>query len=436
MSYCDSMTLNKYVLTEEGQRYSVEGMPENRILSLLSSETTMKDAKMLSEKEGIDFGVALQWMKQNNWVEMEKGSLLVRKKPKTDKLQEALQSLSKGKDVDKTIISILLKRKLIEEVKADDSAKASQILQQSKELTNIDPSLIKTGLWKNAQLKPYNVTAVGKRVYPGKKHPYRAFLEDTKRKLVKMGFKEMTGPNIELEFWNFDALYQAQNHPSRDWTQTYQMHYPKMGNVVNDKMEKIIEQVAQTHENGGNSGSTGWGYKWNRAQAMQLMPRAHDTAISPRYLSGYADQLKVPGKYFSLVRCYRPDVIDATHGVEFNQLGGFIVDKGLTFRDLLGILKDTVIEISGAKNVRFYPDYYPFTEASVQVSAKHPEMGWVELAGSGIFREELTKPLGIDDTVIAWGFGIDRLAMFKLGIKDIRDLFTRDLSLLRNSKVI
>ncbi len=426
----------KHVITKEGQQYLEQGMPENKLVNILGPETPVKEAKALAEKNGINFGVALQWMKQNNWVEMEKGVLFVRKKPKQDKLKDALQALDKGKAVDATILTILLRRKLVEEIKDDHSSKAKQILEQGKELTNIDPSLIKTGLWKNATLKPYNVTATGKRIYPGKKHPYRAFLEDTKLKLVEMGFQEMTGPNIEMEFWNFDALYQAQNHPSRDWTETYRMFYPKIGNVVNEKMEKIIDNVAKTHENGGKSGSTGWKYKWERAQAMQLMPRAHDTAISPRYLSEISGEIEIPGKYFSLVRCYRPDVIDATHGVEFNQFGGIIVDKNLSFRDLLGLLKDAVMEISDAEDVKFYPDYYPFTEPSVQISAKHPELGWVELAGAGIFREEVTKPLGIDETVLAWGFGIDRLAMFKLGITDIRDLFSRDLALLRNSKVI
>jgi len=86
--------------------------------------------------------------------------------------------------------------------------------------------------------------------------------------------------------------------------------------------------------------------------------------------------------------------------------------------------------------VRFRPDYFPFTEPSVEVSAKHPEMGWIELAGSGIFREELTKPLGIEEPVIAWGFGIDRLAMMSLNIHDIRDLFSYNLNLLRSSKIV
>jgi phenylalanyl-tRNA synthetase alpha chain len=243
----------------------------------------------------------------------------------------------------------------------------------------------------------------------------------------------MTGPHIELEFWNFDALYQAQNHPSRDWTQTYSLKHPKHGSLP---ANKIVSQVRKTHENGWKTGSDGWGYRWDSKKASNLMPRAHDTAISPRYLSGHSGKIEIPGKYFSLVRCFRPDVIDATHGVEFNQLGGFVIDRDLVFGDLLGLLKETIIKVTGFDKVRFRPDYFPFTEPSVEVSAKHPEMGWMELAGAGIFREELTKPLGIDEPVIAWGFGIDRLAMMKLNIKDIRELFSQSLDWLRNSEIV
>ena len=122
--------------------------------------------------------------------------------------------------------------------------------------------------------------------------------------------------------------------------------------------------------------------------------------------------------------------------VEFNQMDGFIADKELSFRHLLGILKQFALEIAGASKVRFYPDYYPFTEPSVQLSAKHPELGWIEFAGAGMFRPEITENLGIKEPIIAWGMGIDRLAMFKLGIKDIRHLFSESLEYLRNSKII
>lgn len=271
---------------------------------------------------------------------------------------------------------------------------------------------------------------MGKAVYPGKHQPYNEFLSWVRSKMISLGFKEMGGPYIEMEFWNFDALFQAQNHPSRDWTQTYMISHPKKGFLPDSK---LVSRVKAAHENGGKTGSTGWGYKWDPEKASQLMPRAHTTGCSARQLAAGVD---IPGKYFTIGRCYRPDVIDATHGVEFNQMEGIVIDPSLTFKEMLGLLKTFAVEIAGADKVRFYTDYYPFTEPSVQMSAKHHEMGWIEFAGAGIFRPELTIPLGIKDPVLAWGIGVDRLAMFKLGINDIRELFSRNIDWLRERKVI
>jgi phenylalanyl-tRNA synthetase alpha chain len=237
-----------------------------------------------------------------------------------------------------------------------------------------------------------------------------------------MGFIEMRGPTIETEFWNFDALYQPQNHPARDWWSTYRMKQPKFGLLP----KKFVGVVKKAHEK-GVAGSTGWGYKWDPRIAMQLMPRAHCTCLSARTL---ASKPKIPGKYFAIARCFRPDVIDASHGVEFNQVEGIVLGE-VNFKNLLGLLKQFAEEIAGTEKVRFIPDYFPFTEPSAQLSAKHPELGWIEFGGSGIFREELTYPLGIKVPVLAWGLGIDRLAMFRLGINDIRNLFSKDLKWLR-----
>ena len=163
------------------------------------------------------------------------------------------------------------------------------------------------------------------------------------------------------------------------------------------------------------------------------MPAAHGTAHSARQL---IKGVETPGKYFAIARCFRPDVIDATHLIEFNQLEGFVVDENLNFRHLLGLLKEFAVKFAGAEDVKFFPDYYPFTEPSVQLSAKHPELGWIELGGAGMFRPEMLENLGIKGQAIAWGIGIDRLAMFKLGIKDIRQLFSQDLDWLRRKELV
>jgi len=146
--------------------------------------------------------------------------------------------------------------------------------------------------------------------------------------------------------------------------------------------------------------------------------------------------LEVPGKYFSIVRCYRPELVDRTHLTEFNQVEGIVVGEELNLRDLLGILERFAIEIAEADDVRFRPDYFPFTEPSVELSAYKEGYGWLEFGGSGIFRPEVTKPLGIEVPVLAWGLGVDRLFMMKSGIEDIRYLFTHDLKWIRSQRLI
>jgi phenylalanyl-tRNA synthetase alpha chain len=223
-------------------------------------------------------------------------------------------------------------------------------------------------------------------------------------------------------------LFQPQTHSARTYTDSYYLKNPSKGKLPD---RKIVEAVKAAHEYGGVSDSRGWRYDWSESIAQRMVPAMHGTAHSAKQL---VKGVKIPNKYFAIARCFRPDVLDATHLIEFNQMEGFIVGNDLNFKHLLGMLKDFAIEVAGAEKVKFFPDYYPFTEPSVQLSAKHPEMGWVEFAGAGMFRPEMLKNLGIEGEAIAWGMGIDRLAMFKLGIKDIRYLFSDDLNYLRNAK--
>jgi len=355
------------------------------------------------------------------------GKIELIKEPESYPIENALRSISEGREVDQQMLSILINRRLVKKEREDMTKQAEKLV--GKDVTHLTTELIKTGMWKNVRLKPYNVEAVGKKIYPGKKQPYQQFVEKIKKKLVELGFKEMVGPLIETEFWNFDALYQPQNHPARSWAATYQLEEPKYGTFLD---KKIANNVGRAHEN-GVSGSRGWGYIWDPKKALRLMPRAHGTCLSARTLASKPD---IPGKYFAIARCYRPDVLDATHLIEFNQAEGIVIDESLTLKSLLGILEMFAKEIAGAEKVKFLPDYYPFTEPSVQLSAKHPEMGWIEFGGSGIFREELTRPLGVNVPVIAWGIGIDRLAMFKLGVDDVRYLFSHDLKWLRETKMV
>ncbi len=412
-----------YRLTDEGKRYLKKGLPEERLAAAARKPILIVDARRKVD----DFNIGLSWAKKNGWIRVDGGRIVVVKKPSASAEKDALARVGEGKPVGEGVLRMLVSRNLVVRQGEDSMARAGRLV--GKEVSSLTPDLIKTGLWRKVRLKPYNVSARGEKAYPGKRQPYNRFLGQVRRKLVELGFREMAGPTIETEFWNFDALFQAQNHPSRDWTQTYTLRKPKSGDLPE---KRIVDNVRAAHENGWKTGSTGWGYRWDPAKAAQLMPRAHGTALSARQLAKGVD---VPGKYFAIRRCFRPDVIDATHGVEFNQCEGIIVGESLSFREMLGMLKLFAIEVAGAEDVRFYPDYYPFTEPSVQLSAKHPELGWIEFAGAGIFRPELTEPLGVKQPVLAWGLGIDRLAMCKLGITDIRNLFSQDISWLREQRV-
>ena len=127
--------------------------------------------------------------------------------------------------------------------------------------------------------------------------------------------------------------------------------------------------------------------------------------------------------------------MDTTHAPDFYQIEGIVLGEDINFRTLLGLLNLFAREIAQAQESKFLPAYFPFTEPSVELHVRHPRLGWMELGGAGLFRPEVTQPLGVDIPVIAWGLGLDRMAMVALEIHDIRDLFSADLEIIRSKRV-
>ena len=113
-----------------------------------------------------------------------------------------------------------------------------------------------------------------------------------------------------------------------------------------------------------------------------------------------------------------------------------VLGEDINFRHLLGLLKQFALEVAGAEEVKFLPDYYPFTEPSVQMSARHPKLGWIEFGGAGMFRPEMLENLGIPGKAIAWGLGVDRLALSAMETNDVRNLFSQDLAWLRSKPLV
>jgi len=426
----------QYKLGEFGKIYSKELFPEELIANTLKKEMPLEEFKKeLGQKSGFVLGYG----RQNGYVAFVLGGeqkiKLVKKidADKYKKYRALLKKLKDGHNLEKEEIETLGSYpKLIETYDKTEYyiTKKKEFVgtdtESSKEITVLKKDHLKQDTSK-LKFKKYDVVSDVQPYYGGKKQPYLEFLDLIKQKMIELGFKEMESPLVTPEFYNFDVLYQPQNHPARTWTDTYNLDTKHKG----DFDEKIAKLVKEAHEKGGISGSKGWGGTWSIDIARKLMPAAHGTAGSARKMASEAKD----GKYFALARVYRPDVVDATHLCEFNQLDGMVIGDNNSFRTLLGLLATFAKDVAGAEEIMFMPDYYPFTEPSVQLSAKHPKLGWVEFGGAGIARPEITETLGIKGRVLIWGLGIDRLAMFNLGIKDIRDLFSSNLDLLRKQKI-
>ena len=298
----------------------------------------------------------------------------------------------------------------------------------AEEVSQLSPELLKDGSWRTKRFRKYTISLRAPRIGIGKKHPYREFLDQVKTKLVSMGFQEMRGSLVETEFWNMDALFMPQFHPARDIHDVYFVKNPTHATKI---AEPFLTSVSKAHRDGGKTGSTGWKYAFNAERAKRLVLRSQGTAVSARTL---ASAPAVPGKYFSIARCFRYDQADATHATDFFQVEGIVLGEDINFRTLLGLLNLFAREVAQAKDVKFLPAYFPFTEPSVEMHVRHPRLGWMELGGAGLLRPEVTLPLGVNVPVIAWGLGLDRMAMVALGIHDIRELFTDNLELIRTTR--
>ncbi|NJL17212.1 MAG: phenylalanine--tRNA ligase subunit alpha [Nitrospira sp.] len=230
---------------------------------------------------------------------------------------------------------------------------AAQLLKQgvAEEVSQLTPDMLKDGSWRQKRFRKYTISLRAPRVGTGKKHPYREFLDTVKTKLVSMGFQEMRGSLVETEFWNMDALFMPQFHPARDIHDVYFVKHPTHASAMD---ESVLSHVAQVHQHGAGTGSTGWGYSFDAQRAKRLVLRSQGTAVSARTLAAAPS---IPGKYFSIARCFRYDQVDATHATDFFQVEGIVLGEDINFRTLLGLLNLFAREVAQAKEVKFLPAY-------------------------------------------------------------------------------
>ncbi len=295
------------------------------------------------------------------------------------------------------------------------------------EIGEVTPKMLSSGEWKNGVFRGYNIAVPPARVIPGRTNPYVQFLESVKDKLCSLGFQEFDGPLVETEFWNGDALFMPQFHAARDIHDVYRIKNPTHAKSIE---EPYLTNIANVHKDGGNSGSRGWNYEFDNEFTRRLILRSQGTVLSAHQLH----KAEIPGKYFGIARCFRYDKVDATHLSDFYQTEGIVLGEDVNLKTLLGFLEMFAKEIAGATEVKYVPGYFPFTEPSIEVHIKHPVLGWFELGGSGIFRPEVTKAMGVDCPVLAWGIGIDRMALMALGLNDLRELFCEDIERVRQRR--
>ena len=430
-------------LTDEGDVYSNNGLPEQNLRRELAD-----GGKPIAElkKTFENLNIALAWIRRNRWANIDKGVISLTdegKAVKDDPQEAALAAIKAGEAVGEDVLDQLVKRKLAEVTESTTRyVKITELgnmvlpeltsLESVNIITQITPELLATGGWRGSRFQGYDVSLPVPNTLPGKRHFYSQVIDYIRRFWVELGFKEMKGEYVESNFWNFDALYQPQDHPARDLADTFYMKTPYKGRLPDPKM---VEQVKLTHEDGWTTGSKGWQYKWDPELSKRNVLRTHTTSLSVNQIAKLKKE-DLPAKFFSVGRVFRNETIDWNHLAEFYQTDGIVIGEDVTFRDMKGYLK-AYLEGLGLKKFRFRPAYFPYTEMSMEAEVWIEERGsWMELFGAGMFRPEVVKPLlGHDVPVLAWGPGLDRLVMQSYKVKAIRELYSSDIGLIRRAKM-
>ena len=434
-----------------GLLYIKQGLPERRLANLVSEKTpiSLENAQKQSKLNDNEFKAALGALKKKALINLINGNLILtgNKEETTiktleEKFMETLpRELEDLKPEEKYALENLKSRKDILDVQEKKIVEFSltplgeklihQKLDSKEMIETITTNLIKTGLWKGKKFRRYDILSPVPKIYGGKRHFINQSTGYAKKIWLEMGFKEMSGNIVVSSFWNFDALFTAQDHPVREMQDTF---------FIKDKVaklpdKKLVKEVKAAHE-GNIKGSKGWQYEWKEEDAKKVLLRTHTTCISAQTLKKIADNKEFPAKYFALGKCFRNETVDATHGFEFNQTEGIVVDENANFSQLIGYLTEFFKKM-GYKKIRIRPSYFPYTEPSLEIDVYHPIFKkWLELGGAGMFRPEVTIPIfGKHIPVLAWGPGFDRIIMEFFNIKDLRDMYSNDITKLREMKI-
>jgi len=392
------------------------GLPERRLVNLVKDGPKTFD-EIRSSLQGPDFNAAIANAKKNDWISIEKmetGSKISLKQEPVQTPEELMISTIGEKTISSNPLSMFPALKPLMErpdfiIKHEEKTKTVSLSEPGKkiDLEKLDSGAI-------------DVEAEVPHVHAARIHPLKDTINEIRETFVHLGFSEILGNLSQSSFWNFDALFTPQDHPARELQDTF---YLKDLNAKQLATPAQIKNVSNAHKNG-------WRYYWDIQEARKMVLRTHTTCVTIKHL---ADKKPDEARIFSLGRVFRNEKLSFKHLAEFNQVEGVVVGKHITLRDLMGIQKEFYRKI-GLTKVKFWPTFFPYTEPSLQSMVYNEKLGkWIELFGMGIFRPEVTKPLGITKPVLAWGGGIERIAMLKFGLDDVREFYNNNLSWLRTA---
>jgi len=432
-------------LTDDGKEILKNGSPNIRLLTILSkSSTPLPKSQLETELSKELYDRAFSSAMKLKQITFDKTKLEISMKAGTkfdvDEAQTDLalfESNPNPSKHDAKKITLYKKDKSITVVNIVHwiANKGPNYDMTTKFETDLTANLLTDDNWKNFKFKPYNFKAKGKEQTGGALHPLLKVRTQYREMLLELGFQEMpTNCFVESSFWNFDSLFQPQQHPARDSHDTFFLINPKYSKL-DEKYSEYFKRVKEIHEIGGH-GSIGWNYNWSAEEANKNLLRTHTTAVSAKMLYKLAEDYKKSGvfkptKLFSIDRVFRNETLDKTHLAEFHQIEGVLADRNIGLGHLIGTIEDFFHRM-GIKNLRFKPTFNPYTEPSMELYAYHDKLKkWVEIGNSGIFRPEMLLPMGLPSgvQVIAWGLSLERPTMIHYGIDNIRDLFGHEVKI-------
>ncbi|MBI2106874.1 phenylalanine--tRNA ligase subunit alpha [Candidatus Woesearchaeota archaeon] len=435
-------------IDNNGSNYIKKGLPEKRFLeSIKNSPLTLKEIQDKTSLDQNELNISIGSLKKKNAITLkdkvsitEEGKKLLSKEfPEESflkKLPRETKSLIKEEITIYNELSSrkeLIKTDLIKEVNFSLTSLGKEIskLRLNENLIeSLNTKILLSKEWKNKNFRRYDIKTQASKIYPGKRHFSNQASKYIKRIWLDLGFKEMEGPLIQSSFWNFDALFTAQDHPVRELQDTFFLDYPNKADLPD---KKLVSKVKDMHESGKLVKSKGWQYAWNPEEAKKLVLRTHTTCLSAKTLS---ELKEFPAKFFSVGKVFRNETLDWSHLFEFTQTEGIVIDENANLQNLIGYLKEFFSKM-GFEKIRVRPGYFPYVEPGIEVDVYHPiRKKWVELGGAGILRPEVVVPLlGKDIPVLAWGLGVDRIIVDYYDIKDLRDLYKNDVKKLREAQV-